>query len=76
MRQPQAICRALAAGIALLTLIYLVVSVAYFYALPIGDLRGVSRVAERRHRTCRPTESVAGLVFVALVFSVYLYSRQ
>lgn len=39
--------RALFRGIALLTLIYLVVNVAYIYALPLDDLRGTTRVAER-----------------------------
>ena len=34
-------------GIGLLTLIYLVVNVAYFYALPMGDLQGTRRIAER-----------------------------
>ena len=34
-------------GIGLLTLIYLVVNVAYFYALPMSDLQGTLRVAER-----------------------------
>ena len=48
MRDPQRdLPRALIIGIALLTAIYLVVNVAYLYALPLADLRGVSRVAER-----------------------------
>jgi APA family basic amino acid/polyamine antiporter len=48
MREPQRdLPRALIAGIALLTVIYLVVNVAYLYALPMAELRGVSRVAER-----------------------------
>jgi len=47
MKQPQRdLPRALLIGISLLTLIYVVVNVAYFYALPIADLKGVSRVAE------------------------------
>jgi APA family basic amino acid/polyamine antiporter len=48
MRQPQRdLPRALVSGIALLTLIYVVVNVAYLYTLPISELQGVSRVAER-----------------------------
>jgi basic amino acid/polyamine antiporter, APA family len=39
--------RAMLIGISLLTLIYLAVNVAYFYALPLADLQGVTRVAEK-----------------------------
>ena len=47
MKQPQRdLPRALLYGISLLTFIYLVVNAAYLYALPIDELRGVSRVAE------------------------------
>jgi APA family basic amino acid/polyamine antiporter len=48
MKDPQRdLPRALFYGISLLTLVYLVVNVAYLYALPMDQLRGVSRVAER-----------------------------
>jgi APA family basic amino acid/polyamine antiporter len=48
MKHPQRdLPRALLIGISLLTLIYVVVNVAYFYALPLSELEGVSRVAER-----------------------------
>ncbi len=48
MKDPQRdLPRALFYGISLLTLVYLVVNVAYLYALPMDELRGVSRVAER-----------------------------
>ena len=48
MKQPQRdLPRALLIGISLLTLIYVVVNLAYLYALPIAELKGVSRVAER-----------------------------
>jgi APA family basic amino acid/polyamine antiporter len=38
--------RALLIGISLLTLIYVTVNLAYLYALPLSELKGVSRVAE------------------------------
>lgn len=39
--------RALVGGILLLTTIYVVVNVAYFFALTIDEMRGVQRIAER-----------------------------
>jgi APA family basic amino acid/polyamine antiporter len=48
MKQPQRdLPRALLIGISLLTLIYVVVNLAYLYALPMPELKGVSRVGER-----------------------------
>jgi basic amino acid/polyamine antiporter, APA family len=48
MRSPQRdLPRALFGGIALLTLIYVVVNLAYLYALPMSELQGVSRVGEK-----------------------------
>ena len=48
MKHPQRdLPRALLIGISLLTLVYLTVNVAYLYALPLDELRGVSRVAEK-----------------------------
>ena len=47
MKQPQRdLPRAILIGIGLLTLIYVVVNLAYLYALPMAELRGVSRVGE------------------------------
>ncbi|MGE5814782.1 MAG: APC family permease, partial [Acidobacteriota bacterium] len=39
--------RALAIGITLLTLVYLSVNVAYFFALPLDEIRGTTRIAEK-----------------------------
>ena len=38
---------ALAIGVLLLTLVYLSVNVAYFFALTLGEIRGVTRIAEK-----------------------------
>ncbi len=47
MKDPQRnLPRALFYGISLLTVVYLAVNVAYLYALPMDQLRGVRRVAE------------------------------
>jgi APA family basic amino acid/polyamine antiporter len=47
MKEPQRnLPRALLIGISLLTLIYVVVNLAYLYALPISEIKGVSRIAE------------------------------
>jgi APA family basic amino acid/polyamine antiporter len=64
LRQPQRdLPRALIAGLALLTVIYLVVNVAYLYALPLAELRGVTRVAER---AATVLAGINGARFVAL----------
>src|SRR5262249_27863348 len=48
MKNPQRdLPRSLFLGIGLLTLIYLIVNIAYFYALPMEELQGTRRVAER-----------------------------
>lgn len=39
--------RALLVGTASLTLLYLLVNAVYFYALPLGEMQGVTRVAEK-----------------------------
>lgn len=39
--------RALVLGIIALSLIYVLVNLSYFYALPMADMRGVSRIGER-----------------------------
>jgi APA family basic amino acid/polyamine antiporter len=49
-------------GIGLLTLIYLVVNVAYFYALPMNAIAGTTRIAER---AATAMVGPAGATFVA-----------
>jgi APA family basic amino acid/polyamine antiporter len=39
--------RALAIGVLALTTVYLTVNVAYFFALPLAEIRGVTRIAEK-----------------------------
>ncbi len=71
MKQPQRdLPRALLIGISLLTLIYVVVNVAYFYALPISDLKGVSRVAEAS-ATALAGVNGARLVALTVVVSTF-----
>lgn len=59
--------RSLLYGIGLLTLIYLVVNVAYFYALPMGELQGTVRVGER---AATALVGPSGATFVALTVMV------
>jgi APA family basic amino acid/polyamine antiporter len=59
--------RALLGGILLLTTVYVVVNVAYFFALTIDEMKGVSRVAERAASTLT---GQAGATFVALTVVV------
>jgi APA family basic amino acid/polyamine antiporter len=71
MKQPQRdLPRALLIGIALLTLIYVVVNLAYFYALPLSELQGVSRVAERA-ATALAGVNGARLVALTVVVSTF-----
>ena len=64
MRDPRRdLPRALIIGISLLTGIYLAVNVAYLYALPMSELRGVTRVGERAAAALAGT---SGARFVAL----------
>jgi APA family basic amino acid/polyamine antiporter len=68
MKRPQRdLPRALLIGISLLTLIYLVVNLAYLYALPMAELKGVARVAER---AATALAGVNGARFVALTVVV------
>lgn len=68
MRNPQRdLPRALIGGIALLTFIYLIVNLAYLYALPIDQLRGVSRVAEH---AATALVGPSGATFIALTVVV------
>jgi len=54
-------------GIGLLTVVYLLVNVAYFYALPMSALQGTTRVAER---AAAAMVGPAGATFVALTVVV------
>jgi APA family basic amino acid/polyamine antiporter len=55
--------RALLGGIALLTAIYLSVNLAYFFALSIDEMKGVTRIAERAATALLGTR---GATFIAL----------
>jgi APA family basic amino acid/polyamine antiporter len=71
MKQPQRdLPRALLIGISLLTLIYVVVNLAYLYALPMADLKGVSRVAEAAATAMVGTNG-ARLVALTVVVSTF-----
>jgi APA family basic amino acid/polyamine antiporter len=59
--------RALLGGLLLLTAIYVTVNIAYFYALSIDDMKGVTRVAER---AATALVGPAGATFVALTVVV------
>ena len=64
MRDPRRdLPRALIIGISLLTAIYVAVNLAYFYTLPLADLQGVTRVAER---AATALAGGSGASFVAL----------
>jgi APA family basic amino acid/polyamine antiporter len=57
-------------GIGLLTLIYLVVNVAYFYALPMHEIVGTTRIAERA-ATVMVGPAGATLVALTVVISTF-----
>lgn len=59
--------RALMGGLLLLTTVYLVVNVSYFFALTIDEMRGVTRVAER---AATALVGPTGATFVALTVVV------
>jgi basic amino acid/polyamine antiporter, APA family len=68
MKNPQRdLPRALFLGITLLTVVYLAVNVAYLYALPMDDLRGVGRVGEK---AATALVGSRGAAFVALTVIV------
>jgi APA family basic amino acid/polyamine antiporter len=68
MKNPQRdLPRALLVGISLLTLIYVIVNLAYLYALPLSEMSGVTRVAER---AATAMVGVNGARFVALTVVV------
>jgi len=71
MKNPQRdLPRALTWGILLLTAVYLIVNVAYFYALPLADMQGVTRVAERA-ATVLVGPPGAALVAVTVIVSTF-----
>jgi basic amino acid/polyamine antiporter, APA family len=71
MKHPQRdLPRALFCGIGLLTLIYLTVNVAYLYALPMAELRGTTRVAERA-ATAMVGPGGASFVALTVVLSTF-----
>ena len=65
--------RALVGGILLLTTIYLVVNVAYFFALTLDEIRGVTRIAER---AATSLVGPAGATFVALTVVVSTFGNN
>jgi APA family basic amino acid/polyamine antiporter len=74
IKDPQRnIPRALVGGIFLLTTIYLVVNVAYFFALSLDQMRGVSRIAER---AATALAGPAGATFVALTVVVSTFGNN
>jgi APA family basic amino acid/polyamine antiporter len=74
IKDPQRnIPRALMGGLLLLTTIYLVVNVAYFFALTIDEMRGVTRVAER---AATALVGPAGATFVASTVVVSTFGNN
>ena len=68
VKDPQRnIPRALVCGILALTMIYLLVNLAYLYALSIDEMKGVTRIAERAASTLI---GPSGAAFVALTVLV------
>ena len=74
IKEPQRnIPRALIGGLLLLTTIYLVVNVAYFFALTIDEMKGVTRIAER---AATALVGPAGATFVALTVIVSTFGNN
>jgi basic amino acid/polyamine antiporter, APA family len=68
IRDPQRnVPRALVGGILILMTVYLVVNVAYLYALSIDEMKGVTRIAER---AATAMVGPSGATFVALMVVV------
>ncbi|NWG12297.1 MAG: amino acid permease [Acidobacteria bacterium] len=61
---------ALMLGTVLLTLLYVSVNLAYFFALPVGQMRGVLRIAEQAMDALLPTGG-ATLVVLAVIVSTF-----
>ena len=64
---------ALFGGLLLLTTIYLAVNVAYFYALSLDELRGVTRIAER---AATAMVGPGGATFVALTVIISTFGNN
>jgi basic amino acid/polyamine antiporter, APA family len=74
IKDPQRnIPRALMGGLLLLTTIYLVVNVAYFFALTIDEMKGVTRIAER---AATALVGPSGATFVALTVIVSTFGNN
>lgn len=68
MRDPRRdLPRALIIGISLLTAIYLAVNLAYLYALPLGDLAGVTRVGERAASALAGSNGASFVAFTVVI---------
>jgi APA family basic amino acid/polyamine antiporter len=74
IKEPQrTLPRALLFGVLLLTTIYVVVNIAYLYALTIGEMQGVTRIAER---AATALVGPAGATFVALTVVVSTFGNN
>jgi APA family basic amino acid/polyamine antiporter len=60
---------ALVLGTVLITTLYLAMNYAYFLALPVGDMAGVVRIAERAATAAHGT-TAAGLISAAVIVSI------
>jgi len=65
--------RALAGGLLLLTTIYLTVNLAYFFALSLDEIKGVTRIAER---AATALVGPAGATFIALTVVVSTFGNN
>ena len=65
--------RALVGGLLLLTTIYLTVNVAYFFALSLDEIKGVTRIAER---AATALVGPAGATFIALTVVVSTFGNN
>ena len=65
--------RALLFGLLLLTAIYVVVNIAYLYALSISEMQGVTRIAER---AATALVGPAGATFIALTVIVSTFGNN
>ena len=74
IKDPQRnIPRALVGGLLVLTTVYLVVNVAYFFALSVDQMRGVTRIAER---AATALVGPGGATFVALTVIVSTFGNN
>jgi basic amino acid/polyamine antiporter, APA family len=74
VKDPQrTIPRALVGGILLLTSVYVIVNVAYLFALSIDEMKGVTRIAER---AATVLVGPAGATFIALTVLVSTFGNN